>query len=538
MIKFECWSISTSGGLIGRQYDNLSGRLEVIGSLPEGWEWAMIVQVDDYMDIISLLPMDGGVGAVLNRDQLSIGDRYYTMQLRGTLGNVVRHTNAIQVFVPKSLSGDGQWPELPTEFTQAEQRTLEAARRAEEAAERAESAGGGAPGMGGGGTTDHAKLINRDAAGQHPMSAITGLEAALTGKQPVGSYLTKETDPTVPAWAKQEQKPAYTASEVGADPTGTAAGLVSTHNTDDGAHQDLRLALQGLSDRLNAALDSDDATLDELSEIVAYIKSNKQLIDTITTSKVSVSDIVNNLTTNAATKPLSAAQGVALKALIDALSQEKLDASALADAVNAALVQAKESGQFDGSPGPTGEDGGYYTPSITQAEGSNQAVVSFTPSKAGMPAVEDAVITLPAAGGTGGGASEWELINEVTTTEEVTGVQLLKDLNGQDFDLIEGRAYVVAPDGSEIPNTMWYFYTAGGTVSLLNYGLGLNTHIEFYRHKLADMATLSYYHASRASTGQFAQKIGGYVFNQFRVLNWDGKTLPVGTRVRLIGRRV
>lgn len=35
---------------------------------------------------------------------------------------------------------------------------------------------------GGGGTTDHTQLINRDAANQHPMSAVTGLEAALLSK--------------------------------------------------------------------------------------------------------------------------------------------------------------------------------------------------------------------------------------------------------------------------------------------------------------------------------------------------------------------
>ena len=43
------------------------------------------------------------------------------------------------------------------------------------------------------------------------------------------------------------------------------------------------------------------------------------MIDSITTSKVNVSDIINNLTTNVSNKPLSAAQGVALKALIDAI---------------------------------------------------------------------------------------------------------------------------------------------------------------------------------------------------------------------------
>ena len=41
-----------------------------------------------------------------------------------------------------------------------------------------------------------------------------------------------------------------------------------------------------LTTRLNALADSDDSTLDQLSEIVAYIKSNKSLIDVITTSKV------------------------------------------------------------------------------------------------------------------------------------------------------------------------------------------------------------------------------------------------------------
>lgn len=43
---------------------------------------------------------------------------------------------------------------------------------------------------GGGGTTDHTQLINRDAANQHPMSAITGLSTALAGKQPAGNYVT------------------------------------------------------------------------------------------------------------------------------------------------------------------------------------------------------------------------------------------------------------------------------------------------------------------------------------------------------------
>lgn len=41
------------------------------------------------------------------------------------------------------------------------------------------------------------------------------------GIQPQGEYLTEETDPTVPSWAKQPSKPQYTAEEVGALPKDT-----------------------------------------------------------------------------------------------------------------------------------------------------------------------------------------------------------------------------------------------------------------------------------------------------------------------------
>lgn len=129
-----------------------------------------------------------------------------------------------------------------------------------------------------------------------------------------------ETDPTVSDWAKQPEKPIYTASEVGADESGTAESKVSEHNISGTAHNDIRLLVQGLTERLNALADSDDTTLDQMSEVVAYIKSNKSLIDAITTSKVNVSDIIDNLTTNVSNKPLSAAQGVKLKALIDAIA--------------------------------------------------------------------------------------------------------------------------------------------------------------------------------------------------------------------------
>ena len=225
------------------------------------------------------------------------------------------------------------------------------------------------------------------------------------GAQPAGNYAEKEEIPSVPVqsvngktgavelrasdvkarpdnWLPTAQEvgalpstytpPNQTAAQVGADPKGTAASAVSQHNTADDSHNDIRLELKAIKDRLTAFFDSDNQTLDEMSEIVSYITSNKTLIDSITTSKVSVADIINNLVTNVANKPLSAAQGVELKTLIDAITvptkvsqlqndagyltqhqdiSGKLDASKLPEAINTALAQAQNSGVFDGKDG-------------------------------------------------------------------------------------------------------------------------------------------------------------------------------------------
>lgn len=100
----------------------------------------------------------------------------------------------------------------------------------------------------------------------------------------------------------------------------SADSNLQIHNSADDSHDDIRNLISALTARLNALADSDDTTLDQLSEIVAYIKSNRELIDNITTSKVNVADIIDSLTSTATNKPLSAKQGKILNDLITVLT--------------------------------------------------------------------------------------------------------------------------------------------------------------------------------------------------------------------------
>lgn len=119
MLLFSDWTIKTDGDLIARQYDNLSRELLVMGTLPEGWAWELLVQAGGSVNVIALSPRKGGVGVTLTAEMLTKAG-LYALQLRGGRGEEVRHTNVIQVVVPTSLVGDATWPELPSEFSQAE----------------------------------------------------------------------------------------------------------------------------------------------------------------------------------------------------------------------------------------------------------------------------------------------------------------------------------------------------------------------------------------------------------------------------------
>lgn len=89
--------------------------------------------------------------------------------------------------------------------------------------------------------------------------------------------------------------------------------------------------LKDLVDNLFNLLTSDDTDLDELQEIVTYIKANKADLELLGTNKVNYSDIIDNLTTANPALPLSAKQGKVLNDDIVALDNKIVASMLLVD---------------------------------------------------------------------------------------------------------------------------------------------------------------------------------------------------------------
>lgn len=153
------------------------------------------------------------------------------------------------------------------------------------------------------------KVPNTRAVNGKVLSADITLSAS-----DIGSYTKAETD------SKIEEAKSYTDTKTsGLASTAVVDNKISTHNTSTTAHNDIRVLITDLTTKLNNFLDVDDTTTDQLSEVLALIENNRGTLESLTTNKINVSDIIDNLTTNNSSKVLSAAQGVAIKNLIDAL---------------------------------------------------------------------------------------------------------------------------------------------------------------------------------------------------------------------------
>ena len=130
MIQFKDWRLEWDGSPVAMQFDNDSVRLEIVGEMPTGYNWELLMrEPEGGMDILTLEKQPDGVGVLLKRENLPKWGTY-ALQLRGTLqadGTTQRHSTVAEVLVPESLSGDTAWPEIPAAFRQLEARLKELA---------------------------------------------------------------------------------------------------------------------------------------------------------------------------------------------------------------------------------------------------------------------------------------------------------------------------------------------------------------------------------------------------------------------------
>lgn len=128
MIEWKDWHLTWDGAPAAMQFDNGSVWLDIVGDVPDGYDWELLLQEPDGgLDILPLTARPGGVGVLLKRENLPKGGTY-TLQVRGTLqadGVTQRHSTVAEVLVPASLSEDAAWPELPTTFRELEARLRE-----------------------------------------------------------------------------------------------------------------------------------------------------------------------------------------------------------------------------------------------------------------------------------------------------------------------------------------------------------------------------------------------------------------------------
>lgn len=121
-------------------------------------------------------------------------------------------------------------------------------------------------------------------------------------------YLTSETDPTVPDWAKQETKPSYTADEVGA---ATKKYVDDSFNTNNSAIESIQTSLENyylkseadtlhteiedyVDNQVAALVNAAPETLDTLGELAQAFEENKEVVEALDASITNKQDKVSD----------------------------------------------------------------------------------------------------------------------------------------------------------------------------------------------------------------------------------------------------
>ena len=308
--------------------------------------------------------------------------------------------------------------------------------------------------------------------------------------------------------------------------TRQAADLLNYYNKSESYNKtEVDAFLATLAQRLNSIADSDDTTLDQLSEIVAYIKANKSLIDGITTSKVNVADIIDNLETGNAVKPLSANMGKQLKALLDALEAEVSTAKSQAQTAQRMASRADKTASNASSAAQSAQgtaDSAFQKAQSAQgtADGAFQKAQSaqstaegaFQKAQLAQSTAEEALQKAGTGGGTGapevyigagaptGSETLWidtddnsgaavsedvyVLIDTVTMTDAVQSLKVTREPDGTAYNLKAVMVKMQKPASTEAYILQCYTYHANGknlrTVLNFNSASAMGARIENY----------------------------------------------------------
>lgn len=110
---------------LGFEGDNEAVALEISTDLTDEWALKVDVEKDGQKNIIQLQRVGQVYSALLTSSMLADAGQYL-MQVRGTLGEQVRHSNIFYTTVHDSINAvDAFPPPLPSEFEQMEERITE-----------------------------------------------------------------------------------------------------------------------------------------------------------------------------------------------------------------------------------------------------------------------------------------------------------------------------------------------------------------------------------------------------------------------------
>ena len=126
MLSMTNWYICTPPKFcLGFEGDNEVVALEISTDLTDEWDLTVDVEKNGQKNIIQLQRVGQVYSALLTSSMLA-DDGQYLMQVRGTLGEQVRHSNIFYATVHDSINAvDAFPPPLPSEFEQMEERITE-----------------------------------------------------------------------------------------------------------------------------------------------------------------------------------------------------------------------------------------------------------------------------------------------------------------------------------------------------------------------------------------------------------------------------